>query len=1350
MYTCNSFTEHRIGKYARTFLAWVAAVGLALCVPQAGAQSGAGSIQGTVTDSTGAVIPSAAIHVVNQATNVATQARTNSVGFYQVPGLFTGDYTINISAPGMSTYTRTIELLVSQTAVINASLKAGAVSQQVVVTGNAIQLVTTDNGTITSTLENARINQLPMNGRNIIGLVQETTPGLTSCSQSSSCPNGLFGEAMEYVADGVSLTGREFGGSHTGGQMPDPDSVQEVHVDTIGSGAQYATPATAVMTTKSGTNQIHGSAFETARNNAFGIARQRQNPSTFVAPPYIRNEFGASAGGPIVVPGLYHGKDKSFWFFAYERYSLRGYSYEDMKVPTLAMRQGDFSGLLNSSNTLQVLYDPMTTQYIPKGSANGKYGAWTRQAYTDEYGEGAGNQTYCNGDINCIPSAFESPTAKIFNDIQPLPSNGNNPLVQSNLSGPKLGNNTVPTYTLRLDHVFNENNRAYIRYTNTNDSDIFNRDDPSAAAGSVAADGLPQWATGISLDYTDLFAGAIGYTHIFSPTFFSETVVSQNWFGEFNAAEGTPNANFEKQLGLPNNFGEPGFPYVESIISPMDGTQFQYGVTQIISEIDQNFTKTLGRHQLHFGGRYRHERFGETPDESKDTVNFNGNGTGLEDPTTNNKYSKTSNTGYADADEYIGNAASYGVNIEPPYQHLHDMEFDAYLQDDYHVTTNLTLNLGLRYEAHPAIWSKYGMMQSFDLKNDAMVLAATPDKLVAEGLTTQAVVTNDEYNGIKFETPAEAGMPANTLTNNSDFTFGPRVGFAWQLPARWGTVLRGAYGRYIYPEPIRSSVVFINRVTPFTAGYGQNFNSANQSPDGLTNFQLRAPQTTGAWDSTTLATPVMGKNSANAVNSSTTTSLLPGYSIYSVNPDDPPNYVQQTDFTIEQPLPANSVLRVSYLYTHGSNLDQNYLYNNHPSTYTWEVMTGTIPPAGTTVGLPNYSATGEGPYDQLTYGGGSYQFEKSGWSNDNILQANFQRLYHSGFAYQIEYNWQKPMRLGGNGGRDGNIYPISNYSNSGPGVVSPYVSTTGFGSFMPSIPAPAPPAAPGGLAVSSQTGLPYPFYRALNRYENYMEDTGIPLQKIQFNGIIDLPFGKGKRFLGGANRALNEAVGGWQLAGAGAVTSQNFTVTASHYGPTNPIHLYKHKHAITDCRSGNCYKAYLWFNGYLPPTSISGNVCSSGLTTVVSGLPSDYVPYSAPSDLGCSAPTVQKGKLTTNVDKYFGGDPVNITTTDGNTAETTYAPGPSISSTNVSLNPFSHTVLNGPMYWSADASLFKVFPVTERVNLRFNVDAFNVFNVQGLTNPDGGTGVEQVTPGGVGASSKNSPRQIQLTLRLNF
>jgi hypothetical protein len=183
-------------------LASVATTLVMLC-PAALAQSGAGSIQGTIEDATGAVIPAATITVTNHATNVKATTKSNRVGFYQVPGLFTGDYTLSVTVPGMKKYNRVIDLLAGQTAVINPKMTAGSVTQQVTVSGDTIQLTDKDNGVISSTLENARINQLPMNGRNLITLVQETTPGLSSCSQSASCPNGLFGEAMEYVAAGA-------------------------------------------------------------------------------------------------------------------------------------------------------------------------------------------------------------------------------------------------------------------------------------------------------------------------------------------------------------------------------------------------------------------------------------------------------------------------------------------------------------------------------------------------------------------------------------------------------------------------------------------------------------------------------------------------------------------------------------------------------------------------------------------------------------------------------------------------------------------------------------------------------------------------------------------------------------------------------------------------------------------------------------------------------------------------------------------------------------------------------------------------------------------------------------------
>jgi hypothetical protein len=1376
---------HLASTWNRTFLAIAFVLGIALCCSTAIAQSGAGSIQGTVTDSTGAVIPGASIHVVNQGTNIAVDTKSNNVGFYQVPDLFTATYVVTITAPGMKTYKQTIELLVAQNAVISPAMTAGNVTQQVTVNADTVQLTTTDNGTIASTLENQRINQLPMNGRNILQLAAETTPGLGVCNEDSNgqCANGLMGYGMEYVADGVTLEGREFGGGHVGqAQFPDPDSIQEMRVETTGLNAQYATPATGIITTKSGTNSLHGSLFWTQRNSYWGAAKQRQSGTvnyfngtssvSKIVVPLNRVEAGGSVGGPIVLPHVYHGKDKSFFFFAYERYSLAQIAGETVTVPSTMWRNGDFSTMLNSSGALQQLYDPNTTKYSG--------GTWTRQTFTSEFTEGPGaGPTNCNGDTNCIPATRESPTAQVVNAISPLPGTTYstvNPLVGTNLAGTDPTELRAPTYTFRLDHEFNENNRAYLRFTMTPETQTVLRNQPSNQPATIAATvngvNYPANASGDTFYQYFMLPVSLGYTHVFSPTFYSETVASQQWFQEQNNAGGTPGANFESEMGLPNNFGEPGFPYFENIVFPVDGTQFIYGVTQIIDNLDENLVKTMGKHQLLFGGRYRHERFGSRPDEAQDNIQFNGYGTALLNSSSNQSaYSSVTNTGQLNADFFIGAPQIYSVNKQASYQHMHDMEFDAYIQDNYRVAHNVTLNLGLRYEAHPAMWEKYGLMTSFDLKNDAMVLGAPIATLIAEGFTTQAAITNMEFDGAKFETASQAGLP-NKLINDNNLVVLPRVGVAWQPFGHWGTVLRGGYGIYAFPVPFRSSVKNVAGNSPFQINYQIQFNSAAQSPDCISSYELRAVQSTASGVSTfpqncspsnAVGTmPVMGVNSSNAVNSGTTTSILPGFGNFAVDPDYPVDRATNINFTIEQPTKWNSAIRISYVFSHGSRLDQYYNYNNHPSNFVWEMQNGTnaVPSGGSSVigtsAANTYSSTATGPYDQTAWGGNNMS-QKSGWSNDNQLQASYQKLYHHGIAWQVMFDWQKNLRDGGDWSRSNQVNPYENYLvNSAANTTFGYpictTTCTSAAKGAPDTVAGTPVAM--ALPPPPPTGTPsWAYYHALDRFENYgTVETSFPKKELQYTYIVDLPFGRGKKFFGNANRLVDEAIGGYQIAGDANLYSTDFAVTATNWGPTasngpsgNSVHVYKHKYPITDCRTGKCYTNYLWWNGYIAPATISTNTCGAGITATTT-VPSNYVPYQTPMDTSCSAPS--GGKAVT--DQYYGSNEVGIIQPGASQATATsigYQPSPNTSSSGSwsGANPFSKTVLDGPFNMVNDASLFKVFPIREQVNLRFNMDIFNLFNNQGSVGPSGSDGTQNLS-----TTSNNSARQVQFSLRLNF
>jgi hypothetical protein len=311
---------------------------LAVCLSVAG-QTGTGTIQGTVRDPSGAVIPEAKVRLTHQTTSRQWEVTTNSVGFFVQPSLMLGDYKVVVEAAGMKRWEGAVQLQAGQVAVVNPEMSVGATATEITVAGEISAVLVTENATLGQVLERSRIEQLPINGRFLTTLVDVTTPGV-----DSGRVFGLRETAFEYIQDGAVLKNRDTGG-HTG-RPPGLDTIAEFKVETNNSSAKMNRPASTVIVTRSGTNEVHGAVFETHRNSGLGVARRRQD--YYAKPPQlVRNEAGASLGGPVWLPRLYNGRNRTFFFAAYEFYRLRQGATSSTTVPTLEMREGDFSGLVD-------------------------------------------------------------------------------------------------------------------------------------------------------------------------------------------------------------------------------------------------------------------------------------------------------------------------------------------------------------------------------------------------------------------------------------------------------------------------------------------------------------------------------------------------------------------------------------------------------------------------------------------------------------------------------------------------------------------------------------------------------------------------------------------------------------------------------------------------------------------------------------------------------------------------------------------------------------------------------------------------------------------------------------------
>src|SRR5713101_2411636 len=605
--------------------------------------SSVGSITGVVNDPSGSAIPGAAVAIRNVNTNQDRQTSTNGAGVYSVTSLPVGTYELKVTAPGFQTMeVKDLKVDVGATLRQDLSLSVGQISETVSVEASA-PLLNTESASTGQIIEAKRVTELPLNGRDFQQL-QLLSPGTVSGTNFQNS-QGLSGGASSLTTTGtmnIANGGRPgqvlftIDGSNASNQngrgiilTPAIDEIQEFKTETSNMSAEFGYGSLTVnVSIKSGTNQLHGTAWEFLRNDAmdarlfFAVSK----------PPLRRNQFGANAGGPVVIPKLYNGKDKTFWFFSYEGLRLRQGASFSPSVPTAKMRTGDLSELPSA------IFDPASTAADPA-----RPGGFLRQPFAG----------------NVIPANRIDPIARFFFAPEwiPLPLQ---PGIAANLrrefSVPSAYNQT----TTKIDQRFGSKDSLSARFSTKR-----------ALEGSYGNyHGLNPYDPGANPKTPNGYNGVLNWTHLFSPTNLLEARFA---YSRSHVLFDTPNfgqTDFTTQLGI-QGFG-PGVSDVYPSYPVMNITGFTglpqgflLNYTSNNFEYTANYTMVRGRHTFKMGETYRSwQQNLTTSGQGSGTFNYTG--------TYTNNPANLANTGAGLADFLLGIPFSASRYVPPGwyYQRL--------------------------------------------------------------------------------------------------------------------------------------------------------------------------------------------------------------------------------------------------------------------------------------------------------------------------------------------------------------------------------------------------------------------------------------------------------------------------------------------------------------------------------------------------------------------------------------------------------------------------------------------------------------------------------------------------------
>jgi hypothetical protein len=718
------------------------------------AQLQSGRIVGTILDTQRSGIPGATVTVTNVATNQSRHVESDSQGNYVVTPLDPGIYNVTATMSGFQTTVRNgLELTVGQATRVELVLNLGGLSTEVQVTAET-PLLNTESATLSEVITNEQIVDLPLNGRGFHELARLTSGVALLPPTGNTQPvrpevvngnviGGVAGSQTRFLLDGVDITEEHQGGTWI---QTSVDALQEFSVQQNAYSAEFhGAGATFNVTTKSGGNAFHGSLFEFMRDDAF----DSKNFFAVNKEKLERNQFGGTLGGPVVIPGLYDGRNKTFFFASYEGHRREQGNVDVSIVPSAAQRQGDFSGLAP-------IFDPLTTATVG--------GVVTRTQFNN----------------NQIPGNRISPQAQFFLRYIPLPNApGNtyvsNPITQFN----------ADQMTLRFDQELSSQHRFFARYSKHANEET--RQDRWDTLGSTRLEGP---AFNVAMSLTSNFGSSLVHEVRFS-----------RMYGEYRSTayfQGEGVNLVQQQAGVkglegiqdPNIASLPAF-----TISGIQGFSGNAGdgrpkwQDRGEYELIDSLTWIKGRHIMKFGGRMYHRNILFTDARSHNGV-FNYTGIMSQRPVT------SAGTGVAFADFILGYPASVTRSNPATWWGGSGTYWHGFIQDDFRLTNNLTINLGLRYEYTPWLTAYRNQGAVFDPTRDKPIIVSSDTDQI--DLAAQALAdVGYRLFGDLIQTSSEAGVPIQ-LTKNDTNQWAPRLGFAYRLGDR--TVLRGGYGMFYEAE----------------------------------------------------------------------------------------------------------------------------------------------------------------------------------------------------------------------------------------------------------------------------------------------------------------------------------------------------------------------------------------------------------------------------------------------------------------------------------------------------------------------------------------------------------------------